>query len=386
MRGPELFRLLAGEPRADGSQADSVATFAVGWLASGKFISSFAILFGIGAALIVTRAEQRGHAPRGLLARRYGILMAFGLAHMVLLFPGDILFVYGVTGMILLAFVGVRPRTALWWSAGLLGGVALLTAFFVGIGALLGDVEVADDDPFVTAVEDFAETRRAQAVEAYTDGSYGQVIVANLWQAGFVQAGQLFVIPWVLGLFLFGFAVGRSGMITNLREHRGRLRRAAAVGLGLGLPLNLILGMVGPLATEGTLSGGGEVTGLMAAASVAELVGAPVLAVGYLSAIALLALRVGVFGPLASVGRMALSAYLLQSVLALVVFAGFGLYDQLTPASGLLVVAGIWVVLLVVCPLWLRAFRFGPVEWLWRSLSYGRRQPMLRREREPAAT
>ncbi len=385
MRGPDLYTLLAGQTPPEGSTADGIASFAVGWLASGKFISSFSILFGIGAALIVTRAEQRGHEPRGLLARRYGVLMAFGLAHMVLLFPGDILFVYGVTGMILLGFVGVRSRTALWWSAGLLGGIALLTTAFVGIGLLIGDIEVGDDDPFVAAVEDFADTRRAQAVEAFTDGHYGQIVVANLWQAAFVQAGQLFAIPWILGLFLFGFAVGRSGMIADLAGHRRRLRGAAAIGLGLGLPLNLVLGMVGPLATGGAL-GAGDVDGVLAAATVAELVGAPLLAVGYLAAIALLALRVGVPGPLAAVGRMALSAYLLQSVLALVVFAGFGLYDQLTPASGLLVVAGIWAVLLIACPLWLRAFRFGPVEWLWRSLSYARRQPMRRSEPDRPST
>jgi uncharacterized protein len=74
---------------------------------------------------------------------------------------------------------------------------------------------------------------------------------------------------------------------------------------------------------------------------------------------------------------MALTAYLLQSLLALVVFAGLGLYDRLGSAQAMGVVAGIWAVLLVVCPLWMRAFRFGPVEWLWRTWTYGRR-PTLR--------
>jgi uncharacterized protein len=79
----------------------------MGWLAAGKFLSMFAILFGIGAAMITERAVRVGRSPRRLLTRRYGLLVGLGLAHMVLLFPGDILFLYGVAGLVLLAFVGV---------------------------------------------------------------------------------------------------------------------------------------------------------------------------------------------------------------------------------------------------------------------------------------
>lgn len=113
---------------------------------------------------------------------------------------------------------------------------------------------------------------------------------------------------------------------------------------------------------------------------IAQIVGAPVLAVGYLSLLTLISLRfaprLGLLRPLAATGRMALSAYLLQSVLALIVFAGLGRYDRMTATSAMGVVAGIWLVVLVVCPLWLRWFRFGPVEWLWRSWTYRRWQPL----------
>jgi uncharacterized protein len=86
--------------------------------------------------------------------------------------------------------------------------------------------------------------------------------------------------------------------------------------------------------------------------------------------------RRGAIQPLAAVGRMALTAYLLQSGLALAIIVHFRLYDRLSTVSALLLVAAIWCVLLVACPLWLRRYRFGPAEWLWRSLSYGRLQPM----------
>jgi uncharacterized protein len=380
MRGSDLYGAFIGELPDPSEGIDRVVDVAVSWFAAGKFVSSFSILFGIGAGLIVGRALAAGRAPRGLLARRYAWLLLFGLAHMILLFPGDILFLYGVTGMVLLAFVNVRPKVALWWSGGLLAAVTVVTAGFAALGAVFegmaGDVDT--DDPFMTAFEDFFITRQEQAVAAFTDGSYLDVIVVHAWQSLFIQGGTLFLVPWVLALFLFGFAVTRAGISLDLAGHRATLRRAAIIGLGLGIPANAVLGLIDPLTL--VAGGGGDSlnAGVLAAIGVAQQLGAPLLAVGYLAGLALLSLRIGTIRPLAAVGRMALSAYLAQSLLALIVFAGFRQYDQLSSATSMLVVLGIWTLLLVVCPLWLRAFRFGPAEWLWRSLTYGRRQPMRR--------
>ena len=388
MRGPELYGAFFGELPEPSTGIDRVVDGAVSWFAAGKFVSSFSILFGLGAGLIVNRSLAAGRGPRGLLARRYAWLLLFGLAHMLLLFPGDILFVYGITGMVLLAFVNVRPTVALWWSAGLLAAVTLVTTAFAALTAafegMAGDAPT--DDPFTTAFEDFFVRRQEQAVTAFTEGSYLDIIVVNAWQSLFVQGGQLFVIPWILGLFLFGFAVTRIGIPLDLAGHRTALRRAAAVGLGLGLPLNAVLGLVDPLTLISGGAGDSMNAGGLVAVSFVQQAGAPLLAVGYLAGLALLSLRIGTIRPLAAVGRMALSAYLAQSLLALVVFAGFRQYDQLSSATSMLVVLGIWAVLLIVCPLWLRAFRFGPAEWLWRSLTYGQRQPMRRHPTEPHQT
>jgi uncharacterized protein len=369
MRGPDVVPLFFGFlPEVTTSAADDVVGSLIAWLAAGKFVSSFALLFGVGAALIVGRARQRGRAPRGLLARRYGLLLGLGLLHMVLLFPGDILFVYGVTGMVLLAFVDVQPRTATRWAIGLIGLAAVLT---VALTALPGGPVPLEDGG---TLAELAVELQQRTLEAYTSGGYGSIVLVNAVQAALVQAGQLTLLPWFLGMFLLGFALGRSGVVQDLRSYRPQLRRAALLGLAIGLPLNL------PGVALGILGTGAEGTSrwLLALGGLTTTVGAPVLAIGYLATVALLCLRFGPLPLLGPVGRMALTAYLLQSVLALVAFAGFGLYGELGIAASLWVVLGIWVAVVAVANLWMRSFAFGPVEWAWRSLTYGRRQPLRR--------
>src|SRR6185436_12361401 len=112
MRGPDWLVLVSGGAVAASGAWDTIVRFAIGWFATGKFLSSLAILFGVGAALIAARSLRAGESPPPLLARRYAWLMVLGIAHMPI-FPGDILFLYGLTGLALLAFVKLRVRTIL---------------------------------------------------------------------------------------------------------------------------------------------------------------------------------------------------------------------------------------------------------------------------------
>lgn len=379
MRGPALFDVLAGTLPAPADDADRVTGFLVGWLASGKFVSSFAILFGVGAALLAEKAWRRGWSAHRLLARRYTLLATFGLAHMVLLFPGDILLVYALTGFALLPFLHLRTRTALWWSGGL---VAALTAVATGAAVLataFGDLATGDgQDPVGGAVGGFFDERRQATIAAYTDGGLGEVLTARSFEALVIQTGQLVSIPWLLALFLLGFATARAGVATDPAGSRPLLRRVAVLGLGVGLPANLVLGVLGPVGTALGTTGEGTPAWIELASVPTQLVAAPLLAVGYLATLALLALRFGTWRPLAAVGQMALTAYLSQSLITTVVFVGWSTYDTWTATSALAVVAATWALLLLLCPLWLRRFRFGPVEWLWRSWTYRGWQPLRR--------
>jgi len=382
MRGPALFDALAGELARPTSGADRVTSFLVGWLATGKFISSFAILFGIGAGLLAGKAWSRGWSAHRLLARRYTMLAGFGLAHMLLLFPGDVLFAYAITGFGLLLFLRVQPRTAWWWGVGIIAALTVVTTLFVALASALEDLvpQATPEDPFTEAMSGFFDGRREATIAAYTEGSVGEILGARAFEALLIQSGTLLTVPWLLGLFLLGFAATRSGVATDLAGHRPLLRRLAIGGLAVGLPTNLVLGMVGTVGAATGTTADLELTWVEISASAAQLLAAPILAVGYLAALSLLALRVGTWRPLAAVGQMALTAYLTQSLVTTVVFVGLGTYGTWTATSALAVVGGTWLLLLVACPLWLRWFRFGPVEWVWRSWTYRGWQP-LRRER-----
>ena len=374
MAGPELIEQLFGLRDVTASTLERVLGGLIGWLVAGKFISSFSILFGVGAALIAERALARGRAPRRLLARRYVLLMLAGLAHMVLLFPGDVLFLYGVSGLVLLAFLRARDRTLGVWI------VALLALSAVALAALTVAEAGTDID---AATMELVATALADAELAYAAGAYGGVVVWQALQSLFIQSSQLVSLPWTLALFLIGMLAHRRGYGLDPAAHRAPLVRLARVALPVGLVLNLPLLLTGPVAE--TASTAEVALPVLIGASIANTIGAPVLALGYLSALAVVVVdrgaERGIRRRLAALGRIALTGYLLQSILALVVFFGFGVYGSVAllgePILGMLAfVVGVWVVLLAFAPWWTARFRYGPFEWLWRWGTYGVRPAM----------
>ncbi len=376
MAGPELAELLAGTGDGPDGPLDRVVGGLIGWLVAGKFISSFSILFGVGAAVIAERALSHGRAPRRLLARRYLLLVLMGLAHMLLLFPGDVLFAYGVTGFVLLLFLRARDRTLAVWAAVLL---AVSTAAITAITVLEPPAGLEVDPAFSAEVL----ARAADGTAAYAAGSYAGVIAWNAFQSLVVQSNGILSLPWFVALFLIGVLANRRGYALDPAAHRPALVRLARFAVPVGLVLNLPFLLTGPVAETAGLAEVG--TPVLAWAGVANAFGAPVLAVGYLSALAVLVVDRGadrgLRRRLAALGRIALTGYLLQSVLALVVFLGLGRYGRLEvlgePVLGqLLFVVGVWAALLLFAPWWTARFRHGPVEWLWRWGTYGARPRM----------
>jgi uncharacterized protein len=378
MAGPQLVYDVFGQA-SDATGLERVIGGLIGWLVAGKFISSFSILFGLGAAVIAARAAARGRAPRRVLARRYGLLVLIGLAHTLLLFPGDVLFIYGLTGLVLLLFLRLGDRALGIWTVSLIGVMTVgVTALFVGETVFAA--EGLDDGGFTADVLAAAAAGEA----AYRAGDYGGVVVWNALQSSVTQSDAILSLPWFLGLFLIGVLAYRRGYALDPVAHRDALVRIARRAIPVGLVLNVPFLITGPLGTA-LVAGDDPSLVLVAGVGVATMLGAPVLAVGYLAALAVIVVdrgaERGLRRRLAALGRIALTGYLLQSMLAVAVFFGLRLYGRTellgeTILGELAFVALVWVVLLVLAPWWTARFRYGPFEWLWRWGTYGVRPPM----------
>ncbi len=340
-------------------------------LADQKFMTIFSMLFGAGIVLMTGRAEARGDARR-VHYRRMRWLMVIGLLHGHLLWWGDILFHYAVCGMLVYPLRRLSPTRLIAI------GVALLVAFAAFWGVLGLSFPywpeearakfVADAwQPPQEKVEAEIATYRGGWLEQMPDRSVTALasetlalIVAVVWRAG--------------GLMLIGMALFKKDVFNAQRSTRfyvSLIAVAAAVGFPLqayGISLDF--------------ASGWSVRSLFTGIQLVYWTSIAV-SLGYVGAIMLAcrtpALR-RVTRPFAAVGQTALTNYLLQTVICTTIFYGHGLgwFGAVERVGQAGLVVGVWAVQLIASPLWLRRYRFGPVEWAWRSLTYRARQPMRR--------
>jgi len=339
---------------------DGLVASAIHFAFDGKFYSLFALLFGVGVALQAQRSEARGRSFAPLFARRTAWLFVIGAAHATLLWFGDILSLYAVAALPLLLFLRRSQRVLLWSSA----------AFLIA-PMLIGLVRLA-----LPAVEAEAGGGYGPAalVPAFGSGSYAELLVAN---RAFLEQRWLLALTSgrflkLFGLFLLGLWIARDGLLREPEQRRALLVRVLAGGLAVGLPAGLLetlrSGHVAPHAPtlDGWLS--------LALGSIA----APALCLAYASGLTLLFTRPAWrrrLLRLAPAGRVSLSSYLGQSILCCSAFygCGLGLFGRIAvtwvpPLSVLVFGAQI-----AFATWWLKRFEHGPMEWAWRSLTYGRR-------------
>ncbi len=323
------------------------------------FQSTFSFLFGLGFALQLDRAFERGKS-RGVFARRMLILLVFGLVHLGIIWEGDVLTSYAVTGLVLLLFARSSARKVKWWSIGL--GLFMLT----GLGALIVLAYVFSPEDLVVTATDPAI---AEETAMFQTQSFADAVARRVANWPEMVAFVIFGTPWLLSQFLAGTWFVRSGRLTNLAEQGPFLRKVLAISLPVAL---LAKGLYGAAIVFGSAS--------LAAASalpLSSMVGGPALGITY-SSLVLLALqrRNGAarwLSHLGPVGRMALTNYLSQSVIAVTFFYGWGLgfYGRWGAAFGIGFTLAIFAAQIAWSRWWLQRFRFGPLEWLWRTLTYG---------------
>lgn len=343
---------------------------AIAWLVrafvSGKFYTLFAFLFGASFALQLGRLRQTGAAPAGWLRRRLVGLLAIGVLHSVLIWNGDILKLYAVLGLALLPLRSLSPGQLLKTSAALLG-----VFYVLYVAAAIGVV-------LLSAAPEVSSGAAEPAVgDVFRAGTYLNVtqerlrILLSPRQLAHLLAGLLYIFP----LFMLGSWFAARELYRSTESSR------RTVGRGLSWSGVLGLGSAAAFLYFGAVLGGARGTWAGAVKVITEQVTNLALGLFYLFGIVAHSHArpdSPLLTALAPMGRMALTNYLLHSVVTtwLMYGYGLGLADQMSATPLLLGASFLYLIQLGLSMLWLRLFRFGPAEWAWRSLTYGAMQPL----------
>ncbi len=365
-------------------------------LFEGKMRAIFSMLFGAGVVLLTSRLERRGDGTRAadIYYRRTLWLLAIGVAHAYLLWEGDILYSYAICGLFLFPFRRLAPRRLI-----LLGTLALAIALprAAALAIHRGDLRAraaaasaarAADQPLTKAQEDALsdweeitddyqpDDEDLRKANADYHAGYGHLFLRRAQLVRYVESSDFY--GWAffdsIGMMLMGMGLLQLGVFSAARSRRF-YTTMVAVGYGLGLPLaaatayGFYVNRFDPV----------KVVWLTTAYDPARVA----VAFGHIGVVMLVVKSrslAWLTRSLADVGRMALTSYIGATLICTTLFNGygFGLFGSLRRHQLYLVVLAIWTAQLAGSRLWLRRFHFGPLEWLWRSLTYWRRQPLAR--------
>lgn len=350
-------------PTAD---IDRVLRFILYFLVDGKFYTLFSLLFGIGFSIIISNAARKGVNGFRIFYRRMALLTLIGFLHLMFIWSGDILMLYALLGMCLPLLRNVSDRGLLRTAAFFLLLPIAVDAVTQVLGVSLSAPAVREQwrycDRYGITEENFGYWLR----DATSYGDMFKFLIQGAWVRvqEFVDGNRYFK---VFGLFVLGFYIGRNRMYADLAARKTLLRRVTVIGLAAGLPLSLLYAWS---CMNGHPLGNAVHTAIYT-------VSVYPLGLAYMCGMCLIYLRhkdLAVWRRLAYPGRMALTNYIGQSVIGALLFYGIGL--GLGASFGLvqteLVVAGVYLFQMAFSRVWLRFFRFGPLEWIWRMLTYGR--------------
>jgi uncharacterized protein len=342
--------------------ADRIALFLEHVFVDGRFYSIFSLLFGIGFGLQLSRG---GDAALPRFKRRLRILLAIGAVHAFLIWAGDILMLYALLGFTMPWFARKPDRALLRWTVILLAVPTALYVVALTIWMLVGSGS-APTAPSAGVPPNILKFFEAIGTGGLEDAFIGNLVfLAGRWADLFATVR----FPKVLGMFVLGLWTVRTGIALTPTDHRATLARWRLLGWSVGLPANIVAAW----AFEHWSYLPPSVGGLLGTAM--QGVGVPMLALGYAATVALLVVDgrrfITVFAP---VGRMALTNYLMHSIICVVLSYGFGfgLWWRVGASTTMAIAAAIIVVQVPLSAWWLSRHRFGPVEWIWRRLTYGR--------------
>jgi uncharacterized protein len=320
-------------------------------LVEGSFMPIFMFLFGYSLFKLRESLVSKGLKPGKPLVRRFLMLMALGLLHSILLWEGDILLTYGITGFCLLLFVKRKPRTLVIWGV-------ILSVFIAGISYGLKDDTPKEKESTKQYVE--------QSISVYSEGTYLEVMDFRMNEDPLdlpeaVIIILVFLMPLVLlPMFLFGIAAASKQWFHNPKRERRRYIWIATIMLPLGILLKSLAVLQPKSAWSGLLT----------------TAGAELLALGYIFSLALvlsfLSRRSMIISAFEAVGRMSMTNYLMQSVICTTLFYGYGLgwFGKIGVLNGLLLAILLYSIQAIASSYLLRLFKNGPLERLLRMWTY----------------
>ena len=380
--------LEAAGARLDTSLLDRVVEWLVEFFGSGKFNSIFSFLFGVGFAIQLDRAAQRSASFDRVYLRRLAVLLLFGLFHLVFLWDGDVLHIYALLGVPLLLLRRV-PSRWLWVLAGLLLLAPVMHTIYEFSAQTRNSrtpeqlqvrgeeqLRIYGKGSFDAMLASLAEELPATpSFPVVGSGRYLPTIPDRLTEIrdGYLKHGVWWFWPTLATTMLAGFIIGRRRVFQNLDQWLPTIRRITLVCGVLGFGMAAVFASAGVLAERNSQTP----TVLGTVAGVLYQLGRPVLCACYIGGIVLLTRRPAwgrVCGWLAAAGRMPLTNYLMQSVVHAIVFYGYGLglYARVGVATGTAIALLTFAAEVAWSNLWLRHFAYGPAEWLWRALTYGK--------------
>ncbi|REB11207.1 DUF418 domain-containing protein [Sporosarcina sp. BI001-red] len=319
-----------------------------------SFYPIFAMLFGYGLSMQYEKSLLQ-KSPFGPVAvRRMAILLLFGLIHGFFIWSGDILFTYAIMGFIMIALVRVPPK---WLFYGALALYVVPNLLITGLFYL------GEQFSGGTSLSEFADIQQLQeSIEVYGHGSYLAAVAFRAKEWLMISGANLFLTPiMILPLMMIGAAFAKWKIFERAKELKGHLVVVGMSTLVIGLLLKALPFLIGP---EFSMQ------------LVQTYFGGPLVAIGYGAIVLLFCTRqwfTNIFRPVAKAGRMSMTTYIGQSVIATLIFYhyGFGMYGKVDIMTGTLMAVGIFVVQALLADLWLSRYKMGPLEWVWRIGTYG---------------
>jgi len=361
---------------ADRGGLDLASAWFTASFVAGKFYTLFSLLFGLGFILFLDRAAEKSRYPRLLFLRRLLVLGLIGAGHAFLVWSGDILLTYAAFGLLLLLFARSSARKLLLWGVGL----QVFLLLMVLLGGILADASLQTEEALAQHQAAHEQVRLGfkadveQGDAIYASGSWADVISWRVHELKniYLTAELIAAILSILGMFLIGAAMGRARLFQDTAAALPVFRRMLWFGYGIGLPCTVIY--AGAVVHLDPLYIDLRNTLLVTLHMVANVS----LCLAYMSTLVVL-LRKGStwLNVLAPAGRMALSNYLMHSLVFTTLFYGYGLglYGRFGHMSLTLMAVALFGCQLWFSRWWLDRYRMGPMEWVWRSLTYGRVQP-----------